>query len=231
MKVGRTRRGPRRAAFVAFALTGLGLGAAQAEDALGLRDQRFEVGGFGGIGVGGDFDGRRGETELEEGPTYAGMVALKLVRPVFVEFFYSRRPSTIQFRTAGAPPDNATAQDPPQDQFIDVGIEFYQLGATYRWESPVEWLTPFGGVSLGASRVDAVADELDDAWHFAFMGLAGVQFDFYEYFAARAQARLPFTVITEGATLFCGGVPSCDRGDGDTLTVQGEFTLGLVLKL
>jgi hypothetical protein len=226
------RRGPRRAALAGAALAGLGLvGVAHAEDTLGLRAQRFELAGFGGIAVGGDFELPRGSVEIDDGASYAGLVAARVWKPLFVEFSYSRRPTSVLFRSAGAPNDDFPDAEPEQDEFVDVGVEFYQLGVTYRWASPYEWLTPLGGVSLGASRTDALPDDLDDAWHFAFMPIVGVQFDLHPNFAVRAQGRLPLTVITEGSDVYCGGLASCDREMGDTLTVQGEMSLGLVFKL
>jgi opacity protein-like surface antigen len=231
MRVGRRRRGPCRAAFVGAALLGLVSGVAHAEDTLGLRKQRFEVAGFIGYAVGGDFDLPRGRSDLDDGASYAGMVALRVWQPMFVEFMYSRRPTSITFHSLGGMNDDFPDSEPEQDEFVDVGLEFYQLGLTYRWYSPYEWLTPLVGVSLGSSRVDAGPDTIEDSWHFAFMPIVGVQFDLHPNFGIRAQGRLPLTVVTQGGTVFCGGAPSCDVGSNDTLTVQGDMQLGLVLKL
>ncbi len=225
------RRGPRRAALIGVAFLGLGSGVAHAEDTRGLRNQRFEVAGFGGVAVGGDFDLPRGRVDIDNTASYAGMLALRVYKPLFVEFTYSRRPTSITFHSLGGMNDDFPDSEPETDEFLDVGLEFYQLGFTYRWDSPVEWLTPLDGISFGASRVDVAQETVEDSWHFAFMPIVGVQFDLHPNFAFRAQGRLPLTVITEGSTAFCGGQRDCDRGAGDTLTVQGEMSLGLVLKL
>ncbi len=226
------RRGPRCAALVGAAFVGLGLvGVAHAQETRGLRAQRFELAGFGGFAVGGDFDMPRGRADIDNGGSYAGLLAARVWKPFFAEFIYSRRPTSVQFHSAGAPNDDFPDAEPRQDEFVDVGIEFYQLGVTYRWASPVEWVTPLVGVSLGTSRVDAGPDSIDDAWHFAFMPTVGVQFDVHPNFAVRAQGRLPLTVVTGGGTVYCGGNPNCDSGLQDTLTVQGEMSLGLVFKL
>jgi hypothetical protein len=204
---------------------------AHAQDTTRLRNQRFEVAGFGGIAVGGDFDLPRGRTDIDDGPSYSGMLALRVWKPMFLEFTYTRRPTSIQFINAAAPVDDLPDEEPRQAEFLDAGIDFFQLGATYRWYSPVDWLTPLVGISFGSSRVDVATETVEDSWHFVFMPIVGVQFDLHKYFAFRAQGRLPLTVITEGSTAFCGGVRDCDRGAGDTLTVQGDMSLGLVIKL
>lgn len=242
MRNGRARRAPIGAAFLAGALCLAALAGTRAahaaesspigtpEDDDALRRQRFELAGFGGIGLGGDFNQPAGRVDFEDGPSFAGLLAARVAGPFFLELSYSRRPSTLTLQPSGdAGSDPTVAVD--DDIGIDIGVEYYQIGATYRWSSPVRWLTPLVGVTLGASRIDAVPESISDYWGFAWAPLAGVQFDILEYFALRPQVRFLFTDVTKGNEIFCGDQPSCEASTRSVVSFQTDVALGLVLKI
>ncbi len=197
-----------------------------------LRPQRYELGGFIGLGFGGDFVQPGGKVDFEEGQAFAALLAIRIADSTFFgELMFSSRPSILTLHPSegnGGGDPEVVAND---DTAFDIGIQYYLLGATYRWYSPVKWLTPFIGAGVGATRVYAETSLIKDSWQFAWAPVAGAQFELHPNFSIRTQGRVLFTDIIEGEEIYCGAIENCESATRSVVSVQYDMYAGLVLKL
>lgn len=141
-----------------------------------------------------------------------------------LDFTYSRADSSLTFETESMD---------FEDDKIKMASNYFLFGGNKDFGK--EKFRFFIGADLGAAWFDAKDSSVEDVWSFAFDLKGGLKFYINEHIGLRAQGRFlaPFQFSESGFFLGIGtggGNAGISLG-GNNLINQGDFSLGLVIRL
>ena len=134
-----------------------------------------------------------------------------------VELLYNRQDSDFTFRQ---PPQ-------PAQDVAGAAVEYWHFGGLYG--VPYGKLVPFASMTVGATRVVYEGSAYDDTWKMSFILGGGVKAYLNPRLGLRAQARLPFTLVSGGIALGCGS-GGCTTTIGGTGVFQFDVSGGAFLR-
>jgi|SRR6187551_3089220 len=201
--------------------TALFLGSATAH----ARDHRVEIDGILGYRTGAgidaeteDSDGRTydGRLSAEGSVSYGGIVGVRVQSNSFLYLAYSRQETTFKYNPDAIDLDTAKAKG---------SIEYFHFGGNL--EYTVGRITPYFGVSIGATRV-ASFDTDTAAGRFSMALDGGFKIELFPFLHLRALARVPFTFPS--GELYCYSSVGCVVIAHNSPLVQADFQAGVGLQ-
>ena len=140
-----------------------------------------------------------------------------IVRPgVQAALVYQRQDSKAVYKSPGEP-----------DESTDLSVEYFQVGGIAGMQQGK--IMPFTMGTLGATRYN-FKEFNDDQWKFSIILGLGAKVYASERVGIRVQGTLPFTFISGGGTIGCGG-GSCWTAVGGTGVTQWTLSAGLIVML
>lgn len=178
---------------------------------------QFEVDATAGYRLGGGagvtIEGQEGWIGFDGAPSYGGIFGYRLQPDGFVFLSYSRQQAALTYTgDAGA---SATS---------GVSVEYLHFGGNI--ETTRGRLTPYIGVSVGATRFADLSGNSGQQWFFSAALDGGVKFEVHEFVHLRLLGRLPFTVLSSDATVLCPGGGCVAAPEGQPM-VQVELQGGV----
>ena len=182
----------------------------------------IEMTPFVGYQLNGRIDFYDGDFNMDNAMSYGGMLSVKVGPGVFGEFSYSRSDTKGTYRLFGI-----------NSWEYDMAINYFQLGGIKTvGQGPVK---PFGLFSGGVTWFKMKDANVDDEVVFSVALGGGLKVDLSDRIGLRLQGRLLMPLYIHGGGFFFGigpGGPSSGISFNSTLlTLQGDFTGALVIKL
>jgi hypothetical protein len=183
----------------------------------------IEMTPFVGYQLNGRIDFYEGDFKMDNAMSYGGMLSVQVGPGVFGEFSYSRSDTKGTYR----PYLGIDSYE------YDMAINYFQLGGIKTLgQGPVK---PFGLFSGGATWFKMKDDYVDDEVVFSVALGGGLKVDLSDRIGLRLQGRMLMPLYIHGGGFFFGigpGGPSSGISFNSTLlTLQGDFTGALVIKL
>ncbi len=185
--------------------------------------QRVEITPFAGYRFGGNittdgdfFFDQLADFEVADGSSVGVILDFRLIDNLFLEFNLSRQDTKLR--------EDFGLLDPGID-LLDLKVDYYHVGILYQW-APGQ-IRPFVTASLGGTRFDPDARDLDSLTRFSVGLGGGVKFLFSDHVGLRFEGRGFGTLIEDGDEVYCD-FGDCYHSDG-TYLWQGEVRAGLVL--
>lgn len=177
---------------------------------------RLEIGVHGGYVWTGSRDASyspavTGQVDVRDSAHW-GITADFTVRPnAQVELLYNRQKSDFVFR------------DPlqPEQVITSAAVEYWHLGGLYG--VPYGKLVLFASMTIGATRIAYDTPGYGDTWKMSFILGGGVKAYVNPRLGLRAQARVPFTLVSGGIALGCGS-----SGCASTISGTGVFQVDVL---
>ena len=196
--------------FILGALLGVLLGASPAA--------AVDVTLMGGWQYGGKASAARGTIQFESSPNARGILGFEIEDQLQLEISYTRQFSRLEFRSIDV--------NTPDDE-VDASLEYFHGGVTYDFID--DKLSPFLGVSLGATHVNPDRQGADSETRFSMNLLGGGKLELSDRFGARVQATLMGTYLNSTGGMFCGGGGGCYANVSGQTMLQGDFSAGLII--
>lgn len=189
---------------------------------------QVELTPFGGIMFNGKINFYQGQLKFSNEASYGLILGIPIDHGVKIELSYTRSESEASW----SPGYGYNTDFPPLD--FRVNINYFQIGAIKDMEIDNNFYG-FGGLTLGAAYYNTTDNSIADVWRFAFGLQAGLKYFFNDAIGLRLQGRMLFPIYGGGAGMYCGigtGGSSCGLSfGGSSMVLQGDITLGLVLRL
>lgn len=159
-----------------------------------------------------------GDLDIKSSPYWGAEVDVNLQPGAQLALLYSRQDSELTFkRGAGGVTHDVTA----------MSVDYFQIGGI---GGTVQGnILPFGMVTLGATRY-AFDTYRDDVWKFSVMLAFGAKIYATDLIGLRVQANLPFTFMSGGLGIGCGG-GGCYTTVGGSGIAQFGVSAGLTIML
>ena len=181
---------------------------------------RYEVSGFGGYRIGGEFDAddaAAGRAELEEGGSWGVGFAIYRDPESFYEFLYSTQTTRLDRSDAVL-------------GTVDVTTEYYQFGGTLLFDQHPS-LRSYLSLTVGLTRFKADGFSAESEFSGSLGG--GLRIPVGDQFDVTLGLRAYVTLVDADTRFFCSSIEgegSClVRGTGSTV-FQGEATVGVNLR-
>jgi len=217
--------------WILIAAMCVALGAADA------RAYRYEVTAFGGYRWGGKVQGGNYDTsspgyygydlKIDNGPNFGLIVDWNTLTPQLqFEVFWEHQITDLRIN------DNVTGE---QRALFDVNVDYWHAGILYAFSEvyadpegrpPV---TPFLGITLGATRFGPQTDRYESLWRFSAGFMGGIKTYINERFGVRFQSRLMTTYFQGGSGAFCDNTGVCFTVVDASLMNQIDLTAGVFL--
>ena len=183
---------------------------------------RMEITPFYGAQFFGRMPAKEGDMRVRESQTFGLIVDVPVNYDVYVEFSYSRQPTSLRFNHTASDVD---VQRPDE---LDANVNYWQLGGLREVKYPGYKI--FGAVTLGAASFAPREAAYQTEWLFTLTGSAGLKYYFSEKFGIRFTGRLMLPIKFGGGELWCGPTGcSVDTGEQARM-VQADATLGLIVR-
>ena len=183
---------------------------------------KFEITPFAAYRIGGQFDEKNGnaQLELDESAAQGIMLDVRANPNGQWELLYAHQETEVD--TQGLFVNNPV---------IDLDVEYFHLGGTYLFDG--KNTRPFVAVTLGLSHFDPQLAGLDSESYFSVSIGGGLQLNASKRFGVRLEGRLFTTFVDSNSTIFCGSVGGAGtcliQVEGTTFT-QWEARAGLVFR-
>jgi hypothetical protein len=165
---------------------------------------------------------KEGDMRVRESQTFGLIVDVPVNYDVYVEFSYSRQPTSLGFNYA----TSDVALERPDE--LKVNVDYWQLGALREVKYP--GYKVFGAVTLGAASFAPRDSEYQTEWLFSLAGSAGLKYYFSEKLGIRFTGRLMLPMKFGGGELWCGPTGcSVDTGEQARM-VQADATIGFIIR-
>jgi opacity protein-like surface antigen len=179
---------------------------------------RFEIGVHGGYVWTGARDASyspamTGQVDLRDSAHWGITVDFTVAPNAEVELLYNRQESEFVFRQPLQPEQAVTS----------AAVEYWHLGGLYG--VPYGKLVPFACMTAGATRIAYDVPGHGDTWKLSFILGGGVKAAVSSRLGLRAQARVPFTLVSGGIALGCGS-GGCTTTIGGTGVLQFDVSGG-----
>ena len=192
--------------------------------------QGVEIVPFVGYMFGGSINFVEGKLNASDGVDYGVALLIPVQRFVDIEINYTRMDGTLRFEPHDGytlPPLNLKSEE------ANLSTNYFQLGVVGAISRNNPNIIPFGSFSLGATLYSV--DEYSDTWRFSITAGLGAKFMFSELVGVMLRGRLMLPMAFSGVGGFCG-VGTRSSGcvlslNSWTTIVQGDFTVGLIIKL
>ena len=117
------------------------------------------------------------------------------------------------------------------DPFIDLDIEYLQIGGTYLFDG--NNTRPFIALTLGVSQFDPEPPEFGTETFFSASFAGGLHINANKRFGVRLEGRVFTTFVDSSSNIFCssiGGAGACLIQIDGTIVTQWEGRVGLVFR-
>jgi hypothetical protein len=181
---------------------------------------RYELSGFGGYRIGGEFDtddAAAGRTELEEGGSWGVGFAIYRDPESFYEFLYSTQTTRLD-RSAPVPGS------------VDVTTEYYQLGGTLLFNQHPS-LRSYLSLTVGLTRFKADGYGAETEFSGSLGG--GLRIPVADQVDVTLGLRAYWTLVDADTRFFCSSIDgegACLARTSGSSVFQGEATLGVNLR-
>jgi hypothetical protein len=182
----------------------------------------FEVSGFAGYRIGGEFDvdpstAESEETELDDGESWGVGLALYRDRSSFYELLYSRQSTDLD-------------RNEPALADVNITTEYYQFGGTLLFE-PQRGLEPYFSLTIGLTHFEA--DGYGSETEFSGSVGGGLRIPLGQRASVVLGVRAYGTLVDSDTGLFCStvnGEATCLLRSSGDVVFQGEATAGLAFR-
>ena len=183
---------------------------------------KFEITPFAGYRIGGHFEEEDGSAEFELGESDAQGITLNVLANPNGQWEVLYAHQSTDLNTKGV-----FANDP----FIDLDIEYLQLGGTYLFDG--NNTRPFIALTLGVSRFDPQPSEFSSETFFSASFAGGLHLNANRRFGVRLEGRVFATFVDSNSSIFCSsvaGAGACLIQIEGTVVTQWEARVGLVFR-
>jgi hypothetical protein len=184
---------------------------------LPVSAQAFDITPFTGYRFGGEFEdiNTGSELKLSEEQTYGVVLDWQRKEGEFVEFYYSRQPSSLLASGTITP-----------GALFDIDVEYYHLGGKYRMKSNP---SAFYLGSFGLTRFDAEVDGAGPETKFSLGLGVGIETATDKRVGFRLEGRAFGTFIDSSGGIFCGG-GGCIIATESQMLWQFEVNAGITFR-
>ncbi len=179
---------------------------------------KYEMGGYFGWLLAGEFEYLGRDIIVENVPTYGGYFAATLMPGSQVEFWYGRADSSLLIKRRGE----------AAEKFTNLAINYFQLGGIYE-PAPYQRFKPFISGSLGGTYFVPDETSLSSEFLFSFQFGLGFKLMLHPRVGIRGQARLLLPVYFDGGGFICGSGGCSGYVSTGVPFAQGDFTGGVFL--
>lgn len=183
-----------------------------------LNAQRFEIIPYAGYQTSARINAYEGYFRINDGINYGAAASFGSNQAYRIELSYGRMGSSLTYTL-----DDVT------EKKCDLATSYYSIGGVVQI-NPENMIVPFGKIALGAVYYKPLDSDIEreNVMHFSFS--SGVKLNFNDNFGLRFQAALHLPVFYEGM-LFEDAAPPPEEGMRTKVGgVQGDFTVGTVLR-
>ena len=185
------------------------------------RPYRYQITPFVGYRIGGDFEDKNSDAELEvdESSSYGLILNFPADAKTEWEIYVSRQPTEL--KTGGLFVGRPV---------LDLDVDYYQLGGTYLGDG--KNLLPFFVATVGASRFNPDESGFDTETFFAFTFGGGIKTSPENRLGLRLEGRVFGSLIDGGSDVFCqgSGGATCLIEVRGTVLWQWEVNAGLIFR-
>jgi len=187
-----------------------------------LFSQGIEIVPFTGFQFGGNIEYYEGRMKISDGQNYGVSIFVPMQAIVDLELNYTRMGSQITF----------------SPYYFDQGYfyqessvftNYFQIGALKKLKLPNEKVIPFGSMSLGATWFET--KDFGDRWMFSVVLGAGLKVMFSDRIGIVGRGRLMMPMQFGGIGFYAGTGGSGMSANSYVAPLQGDFNIGLLLKL
>ncbi len=187
-----------------------------------LFSQGIEIAPFTGYQFGGKIDYYEGEMKIYDGQNYGLSIFIPMKANMDVEFNYTRMGSKMTFS-----PYYIGSDFLYKESFVQTN--YFQIGALKKLQLANEKVIPFGSFSLGATWFDT--SDFGDKWMFSVVLGAGLKVMFSKKIGLIARGRLMMPMQFAGVGFYAGTGGSGMSANSYVAPLQGDFNIGLLIKL
>lgn len=174
----------------------------------------LELGVIGGLQQTGSLGSRQGTIDLEAGPLYGVVVGWRVQADGLLEVAWTRQET------------EATGDLTTGPLRIDAVVDTLELGGL--WESQLDTVRPFLGVSAGGTRLAADGEGFGEGWNASGAISGGVRYFLGDHAVVRLEARATGIYFSDGGALGCV-FPSGVCGVSASGSLLGAFSGRIVL--
>ncbi len=189
---------------------------------------QIEFSVMGGYFLGGHVDYWEGRFDMDDAPVYNITASIPTMKGNNIEVSYSFTSSNGTFN----PYSNAGSGYERTNAHLNTHYAMIGSYQSFKTGSPV---TPFIGISIGASIFDYQYKNVSNVWRFAGSLGGGIKIDISEKIGIRLQGRLLMPMYFAGVGFYAGvGTGGASSGlsmNTGALAVQGDFSGGIIFKL
>jgi len=177
-----------------------------------------EVTPFVGYQLGGGFDTREGDLNIDPNANLGLVLSLRTRHDGLVEFLYIRQATTMELEGT-----------PDSGDLFDLTVEYLHVGGL--WEIETDRKRPFLGLTVGGTRLDPRTAGVDDEWAFSAGISGGLKYFFTERLGVRVEGRALLSFFSSSGIVFCGFPPGqCGLSVSGSNFAQLDFLAGLTVK-
>jgi len=186
-----------------------------------IQGQSFEITPYASYTFGGTTPTRYGELKVRESDAYGGAFDVLLPSNFAIQLGYWRQATMAEHRSYAFPQYNENAM---------LTMDWYQIGG-YKVVPVNEKVSPFGGITLGATNFILESENQINEWSFAVTLQGGVKFYLNDRLGLRLHARLLMPLQWSGFGFYAGSGGAGAGVNAGTYFVQGDVGGGLIIRL
>ena len=160
-----------------------------------------------------------GSLSLDSAASYGGILGFRVQKNGLAFLSYSRQETTARY--------SRFEDDGVESDTADVSIEYFQVGGNL--ETTRGRLTPYFGLSIGATRFAALEEDRGDHWSISGAFDGGLKVELAPFLYLRVLGRMPITFPS--GNVYCISSRGCVVALHGQALVQGEFQGGITLAL
>lgn len=185
--------------------------------------QSIEITPYVGYTFGGKTPTRYGELKVKDSESYGLGVDIMLDNDVALHLEYFRQPTTAEYRDYTFPSNNQNA---------DLDIDWYQIGGLRQFPTLNDKISPFIGLSLGATNFRLHSEPSSyNEWSFSVVLQGGVKIYLTDRIGLRLHARMLMPLQWGGFGFYYGSGGGGTSVNAGTYFVQGDVGAGLIIRL
>ncbi len=199
----------------------------------GLQAQKFEITPFGGYFFAGTMAVGRGDLNFKNGGNYGIALGTNIQPQLGIEFTYNRLDTRLVLKDW---------QTNISEDLFDISVNYFHLGAVYE-ATKIEGGIVYTTFSLGATLFSPDATTLqdpddptliynvEDDWRFSIGLGAGIKKYLSDKIGLRLQIRMLMPIFWAGGSLYFGTGGAGLGLTAGTALIQGDATVGLIIRL
>ena len=166
---------------------------------------------------------QQGNLVLKESSNFGAIIDVPVNYDVYVEFSYSRQPTTLQFE------DYRPGMPRTTYDLFNVNVDYWQIGALKEVRYPT--YTFFGSVTVGGAGFTPQDPDYNAEWLFSLAGGLGAKYYFSEKLGLRFSGRILLPMKFGGGGMWCG-TNGCSVGIGTSSAIlQFDASVGILFKI